>query len=75
MPVSSLSTMFYFLQSEQLHSIEERLSGTKLELQEHRNNTPEKGSKASVIQHFLEKENYLVYEVILFSFYIRLLRL
>ncbi|XP_045213912.1 PH and SEC7 domain-containing protein 1-like isoform X2 [Mercenaria mercenaria] len=48
---------------DQLRSIEERLQQTELDLQEHRQFPPEKGSKSSVIQHFLEKENYLIYEI------------
>ncbi|XP_060576363.1 PH and SEC7 domain-containing protein-like isoform X3 [Ruditapes philippinarum] len=59
---------------DQLRSIEERLEQTELDLQEHRKFPPEKGSKSSVIQHFLEKENYHIYEIGRLKTYVYLLQ-
>ncbi|KAH3871558.1 uncharacterized protein LOC127868524 isoform X2 [Dreissena polymorpha] len=49
--------------ADQLICFEEHLSQTELDLQEHRQFPPEKGSKASMIQHYIEKETYLTFEI------------
>lgn len=59
---------------DQLRHWESRLEETERDLLEHRTYPPEKGSKASAIQHFLEKENYLVFEVDRLKTYIYLLQ-
>ena len=50
-------------QHEQLQHHEQRVKVVDRDLHEHRKYPPEKGSKARVIQEYVEKEQYLQYEV------------
>jgi hypothetical protein len=51
------------MQNEQLRSHEHHIGELEQELQLHRAAAPEKGSKSTTISSYLEKENYLEYEV------------
>ncbi|XP_052791252.1 uncharacterized protein LOC128225212 isoform X2 [Mya arenaria] len=58
----------------QLAGLQERLNLVELDLQEHRQFPPEKGSKASAIHYFVEKETYLSSEIARLKTYIYLLQ-
>ena len=62
-----------FLQREQLQHHEQRVKILEQELRDHRRFAPEKGAKSRVIQEYVEKEQYLTFEVnyisILFHFF------
>ena len=62
-PIFSTLRYFIYLQQDQLNHLQERLSQTEEDLKEHQTYPPVKGSKSSLIQHFLEKESYLEFEV------------
>ena len=57
--------MFFacIFQQQQLLHHESRLDDLERDLKDHRTYPPEKGAKPRVIQDYLEKEQYLEYEV------------
>lgn len=52
----------FLLQREQLESHSNKAHEIEKDLHEHRQFPPEKGSKARIIQDYIEKENYLEHE-------------
>lgn len=53
---------FFLLQREQLESHSNKAHEIEKDLHEHRQFPPEKGSKARIIQDYIEKESYLEHE-------------
>lgn len=70
MTIMLIVLLIMCFQQDQLRSLEEQMNQTELDLQDHRQYPPEKGSKSSTIQHFVEKENYLLFEVCTVIFFI-----
>ncbi|XP_076453496.1 uncharacterized protein LOC143288746 isoform X2 [Babylonia areolata] len=59
---------------EQLRSHEHHIAELEQEMQAHRTAAPEKGSKSTTISNYIEKENYLEYELKRFKIYVTLLQ-
>lgn len=59
----------FLLQREQLESHSNKAHEIEKDLHEHRQFPPEKGSKARIIQDYIEKESYLEHEARSLPFY------
>ena len=55
--------MFFFFQAQQLTHHEQKVLQLEQELQEHSSYPPEKGAKSRIIADYVEKENFLQYDV------------
>ena len=59
--------MFFGHQREQLSHHERRVVELEQEIHEHRLYPPEKGAKSRFIQDYMEKEQYLQFEVCIYQ--------
>ncbi|KAK3578721.1 hypothetical protein CHS0354_010106 [Potamilus streckersoni] len=59
---------------DQLKENESRIAALEVELHDHRTLPPEKGSKARIIQDYIDKENYLEHEMKRYKTYVYLLQ-
>ncbi|KAK3089024.1 hypothetical protein FSP39_000202 [Pinctada imbricata] len=63
-----------FTLKEQLQKHEDRSNELHSDLHSHRQHAPEKGSKARIIQNYIEKESFLEYELKRYKTYIYLMQ-